>query len=166
MRPTRIATLLLVALVVGALAWAVLRVMESRSGGLPDIPLTAPATIAFLAAILAGFALSLRSRLRARRERRPDARPVDPLLAARLVVAAKASALVGAGLTGGYAGFLVLLLVELGNDDRRGLAARAAACVVAGIVLVIAALALERTCRVPGGDDPAPRGGTPPAVRA
>jgi Protein of unknown function (DUF3180) len=166
MRPTRVGTLVLVALVVGALAWAALRVMESRSGGLPEIPLTAPGTIAFLAAILAGFALSIRSRLRARRERRPDARPVDPLLAARLVVTAKASALVGAGLTGAYAGFLVVLLVELGTNDRRGLLLRAGVCVVAGIVLVVAALALERACRVPGGDDPAERGGTPPAVRA
>jgi uncharacterized protein DUF3180 len=166
MRPTRVSTLLLVALGVGAVAWAGLRVSESRSGGLPDVPLTAPGTIAFLAAILAGFALSMRSRLRARRERRPDARPVDPLFAARLVVTAKASALVGAGLTGAYAGFVVVLLVELGNDDRRGLLLRTGACVVAGIVLVIAALALERVCRVPGGDDPAQRGETPPAVRA
>ena len=53
--------------------------------------------------------------LRARIRRRPGARPVQPLVAARAVLVAKASALAGAIMAGAWAGLLVYVLPRSGE---------------------------------------------------
>ena len=120
-------------------------------GSLPGFPLLAGATLGVLgiAEALAGNAL------RARIRRRPGARPVQPLVAARAVLLAKASALAGAIMAGVWAGLLVYVL------PRSAEVTAAAADAVAGAVglvcalgLVAGALWLEHCCRTPD-DDPA-----------
>ena len=103
MTPTRARDLLAAGLVAALLANLVIRLSY---GSLPGFPLLAGATLGVLgiAEALAGNAL------RARILRRPGARPVQPLVAARAVLLAKASSLAGAIMAGVWTGLLVYVL--------------------------------------------------------
>ncbi|MEU4200710.1 DUF3180 domain-containing protein [Streptomyces sp. NPDC045470] len=142
-------------LAAGVLAWAGARLWDSF-GTLPGVPLAAPVVLALIAAVLAATAVSLRSRLKAQRERRPDARGVDPLVAARAVVFGQASALVASVVAGVYGGVGVFLLTtDLAVEPRRDQAIHAGFSVLAGVAVVLAALFLERVCKLPEDDDEA-----------
>ncbi|MFG3119792.1 DUF3180 domain-containing protein [Streptomyces sp. NPDC048197] len=136
-------------LAAGVLAWGGARLWDSF-GTLPSVPVAAPIVLAFLAAVLAGTAFELRGRLRAQRERRPGAKGVDPLLAARAVVFGQASALVASLVAGLYGGVGVFLLTAgLDVDPRRDQAIYAGLSVLAGAAVVVAAIFLERVCKLP-----------------
>lgn len=148
MRETRPADLLLVAVVAAAGTWVLAR---GFYGSLPPVPVLAGVSLLLLAAVEVGLAVVLRGRI----ERRPGARLLDPIMAARSVALAKASSLVGAGVTGVWAGALVYLLprrdqLTAAAQDVPG-AVVGAACAA---LLVVAALVLERTCRTPEDRDP------------
>ncbi len=120
-------------------------------GSLPAVPALAGITLGVLgvAEAIAG------SGLRARIERRPGTTPVQPLVAARAVLVAKASALAGAIMAGAWAGLLAYVLPRSGEiaaaaDDTVG----AAVGLGCALLLVGGALWLERCCRTP--DDPEP----------
>jgi len=167
MTPTRRRVLVAWALVAAAVGFGVAGALDSF-GAPPAVPRSAPGAMLLLAAIVLAVALALRGRLRDVRERRPGARPVDPMLAARAVVLAKASALGGALVGGLYAGYAAYLVGDLVSAARRGLAVRSALCVVGGVLLVAAGLLLERVCRIPPedggpGQDVADSDGVPPA---
>ncbi|MFD0630490.1 DUF3180 domain-containing protein [Catenulispora yoronensis] len=74
---------------------------------------------------------------------------MDPLQAARAVMFAKASSMVGAIVSGVYAGYGVFLLGHLDIDVYRSRAVVCGITVLAGIALVAAALFLEYVLRVP-----------------
>jgi hypothetical protein len=77
---------------------------------------------------------------------------VNPLMVARFVVLAKASALAGAIFAGFYAGLTGWLFIErtrAATEDRPA----AGAGLLAGLAQVTAALWLERACRVPEQKD-------------
>ncbi|WP_159771146.1 DUF3180 domain-containing protein [Streptomyces sp. HM190] len=152
MKELRIRTLAAVFVVAGVLSWAGARLWNSV-GTLPSVPLAAPIVLALIAAVLTATALSIRSRLKAQRERQPDAKGVDPLMAARAVVFGQASALVAALVCGMYGGVGVFLLEYLEVPARRDQAIYAGASVVAGIGVIVAAFFLERVCRLPEDDD-------------
>ncbi|MFF8831693.1 DUF3180 domain-containing protein [Streptomyces sp. NPDC015131] len=145
--------------VAGILSWGGARLWESF-GTLPSVPLAAPIVLAVIAVVLTATALSLRSRLRAQRERRPDAKGVEPLMAARAVVFGQASALVAALVSGMYGGTGVFLLGSLDIPARRDQAIYAGFSVLAGIGVIAAAVFLERVCRLPEDDENHP-GGVP-----
>ncbi len=150
MKPTRIGVLLAVAAVSTAVGWAAVRMWESREGTALTVPWSAPGALAFLAVVLFGTALTLRSRLAAIRSGQPAARRVDPIFTARAAALAKASSLVGALVTGLYLGLGVVLLSDY--DDAAPERRRLIACgltVAAALLLVAAALFLERVLRVP-----------------
>lgn len=150
-------------LAAGVLAWAGARLWDSF-GTLPSVPVAAPVVLALIAAVLAATAFNLRSRLRAQRERRPDAKGVDPLVAARSVVFGQASALVAALVAGLYGGVGVFLLAS-GIDvaPRREQAINAGFAVLAGAAVVAAAIFLERVCKLPEDEDhPDHRGASRP----
>lgn len=116
---------------------------------IPSLPIAAGVTLGVLgAAELVGGHL-----LRGRIERRRGAPPLDPLLAARAVLLAKASAVAGSVVAGLWVGVLTYTLPQAGD-----VTAAAADSVTAGIglvcalVLVGAGLWLEHCCRTP--DDP------------
>ena len=121
-------------------------------GSLPSLRWYVPISLAILgvAEFISGF------QLRARIRRRPGVLPIDPLVAARQLALAKASALVGAGMLGAWTGLLIYLLPR-----RSTLAAASSDTVTAtlgmisGAILVGAALWLEYCCRTPKPPDSA-----------
>jgi hypothetical protein len=146
--PTRVRDLLAVALVAALLGNLVVRLAY---GSLPGLPLAAGATFGVLgvAEALAGNAL------RARILRRPGARPVQPLVAARAVLLAKASALGGAIMAGVWAGLLLYLLPRVAEVTAAASDAVAGTIgLLSAVALVAGALWLEHCCRTP--DDPPP----------
>jgi uncharacterized SAM-binding protein YcdF (DUF218 family) len=161
-RELRIRVLAGVFVVAGVLSWAGARLWTSL-GTLPSVPLAAPIVLALIAVVLLATALSLRSRLKAQRERRPEAKGVDPLMAARAVVFGQASALVAALVAGMYGGTGVVLLESLDIPARRDQAIYAGFSVLGGIAVIAAALFLERVCKLPEDDEPGGPGTAPAA---
>ncbi|MEU5634282.1 DUF3180 domain-containing protein [Streptomyces rishiriensis] len=152
MRELRIRVLAGVFVVAAILSWAGARLWNSI-GTLPSVPIAAPIVLALIAVVLTATALSLRARLKAQRERRPEAKGVDPLMAARAVVFGQSSALVAALVSGMYGGTGVFLLESLDIPARRDQAIYAGFSVLAGIAVIAAAIFLERVCRLPEDDD-------------
>ncbi|SCF31343.1 Protein of unknown function (DUF3180) [Micromonospora matsumotoense] len=148
MGPTRFSTLVVAVLAAAALAW--LLISSFYYSGMPRLPWLPVVTLGGLAVLEAYAAVNTRGRI----ERKPGREPVNPLLVARFVVLAKASALAGAIFLGCYAGLTGWLFVEPTNaaiQDRPAAGAGA----LASLALVAAALWLERSCRVPESDDDA-----------
>jgi len=149
---TRPRDLLVIALVVAVLANLVVRLSYES---LPGFPLLAGATLGVLGvAELVGGNL-----LRARIQRKPGTRPVEPLVAARAVLLAKASSVGGSVVAGAWAGLLVYVLPRAStvsaasSDTASGLVG-----LVCALVLVGGALWLEYCCRAPEDGEPrAPR---------
>ena len=156
MTPTRPGPLL--ALVAG---FAVLLYLlaETAYGSLPTLPVPAPVTLVLLAVFELGMAKVVADRLAHRRDARgrPRGRPLHPMQIARAAVLAKASSAGGAILLGAYGGLLAWTLprrdeLAAARDDTlvAGLSALAA------LLLVGAALLLERACRTPDDPDSGP----------
>lgn len=113
---------------------------------LPAIPALAGVTLGVLgvAEAIAG------STLRARIERRPGTVPVPPLVAARAVLVAKASALGGALVAGAWAGLALHVLPRAADVvAAAGDSVGAVVGLVCALGLVGGALWLERCCRAP-----------------
>lgn len=146
MRPTRVRALLLTAVVAGVVGWVV---GDRLYADLPPLPRYLPVTLALLAVVELGMARVVHDRVAGSARR--GARPLHPLQVARAVALAKASSPTGALLGGLYAGLLVELLPASAVQARSD-AYVCAVSVVAGLLLVIAALALERACRTPDPD--------------
>ena len=151
MTPTRHSVLVALLLGAAALTWGALRVAENRGAVLPPLPWAAPLGIAFLGAAVLLSALALRRRLRGV----PGTKPPQPIGVARMAVLGKAASHVGSVVGGAYGGYLVLLLPGLDIGGRRDRALVAGAALLAAVLLTVAGLLLERTCRVRprGGDD-------------
>lgn len=152
MTPTSLRRLAVVAAATAVLAYLVVQLVY---GHLPEVPTYAPATLVFLAVAEGVTAASIRARLAGR----PGTKPIEPLAVAQLAALAKASALAGGLMAGGYLGLFAYTLQHL---DRRVYSHDALASgfgAAAAVLLVAAALMLERACRhpdVPPGDDNAP----------
>jgi multisubunit Na+/H+ antiporter MnhE subunit len=147
LRPTSPATLVAAALASASVSWVLI---SSDYGSMPIPPWLLAVTLFVLALTEVVLARGAAARI----ARKPGRPPVEPLQMARLVVLAKASSVVGA-LFGGYAvGVLIYLLLERSRliyPDRD--LPETIATVVAAIALVIAALWLEHSCRVPKRPD-------------
>jgi hypothetical protein len=146
MGPTRISTLVVAALASAAVAW--LLISSLYYSGIPRLPWLPVVTLAGLAVLEAYAAINTRGRI----ERKPGRDPVNPLMVARFVVLAKASALAASIFAGFYAGLTGWLFVETTRaalDDRPA----AGGGLLASLALVGAALWLERSCRVPERPD-------------
>ncbi|MFH0521036.1 DUF3180 domain-containing protein [Streptomyces sp. M41] len=162
MRELRIRMLAGVFIIAGVLSWAGARLWNAV-GTLPSVPLAAPIVLALIAVVLLATAISIRARLKAQRERRPEAKGVDPLMAARAVVFGHASALVAALVAGMYGGTGVFLLESLEIPARRDQAIYAGFSVLAGIAVIAAAIFLERVCKLPEDDEHNGAGAAPTA---
>jgi hypothetical protein len=156
----------LAVLVVG-LAVATWLLVRVAYGDLPPLRWWLPAPLALLAVAEAGAAWTLRTRLRDLRAARAvgrgqaadgaprpeNVRPVEPMLVARLVVLAQASAYVGAVLLGVWLGVLAHVGPAVGRLQAAGDdTVTAVLGVVASAALGAAALWLESVCRVPPDD--------------
>lgn len=164
-RPTRLAVLIGLSVLTGAVSWGAALIYDNRTGTPPGVPWTAPLVLGFLAAVVFSVAVALRSRLAGLRAGRPDARSVDPGFAARALGLAKASALVGSLVAGLYAGYGIFLARHLDMDDRRDRAFVCLFAVVAAVLLAAAGLWLERVLRVPPDEMEPPEDPTQAARR-
>jgi hypothetical protein len=147
LQPTKIASLVVAALAAAAFTWLGVR---NLYGDLPDLNWLPGLTLAGLSVVEGVAAHNTRARV----ERRPGHGPVNPLLAARLAVLAKASSLAGAIFAGAYGGVAIWALAERGRlrvADQN--LPPAVAGVVGALALIAAALLLERACRVPRPPD-------------
>lgn len=158
MRPTRVRTLAVLAVLVGVLAWFFLHVVDSRGNTLPSLTWTAPSGVLALALVVGVSWVTVRRR---RDPAQSRLRPIEPLGMARMAVLGKAAGHVGAALLGFYLGWVVLLLPDLGIGSRRERALIAALAAAGALLLAVAGLLLERACRVRDDDEgptPAPSG--------
>lgn len=174
MKPTKPVVLIATMVAVAVVAYVVIRFWDHTGDtSVPSVPLSAPVTLAVLAAAVLAVALGLRARFAAYREMRaridsgqprdPNARkvkPIDPLQAARALVLAKASGLVGAVFAGIYGGYGLFLLGRLDLGIYRSEALRCGFAFLAGAALVAAAIYLEHILKVPpeqpGGESKVP----------
>lgn len=141
MEPTRASTLVVAALAAAAVGWWVISTWYVR---MPVFPWLPSVTLAALAVLEGYAAINTRARI----DRRPGQDPVNPLLVARFVVLAKASALAGAIFAGFYAGLVLWLFIQQTRAADNDLPA-AVSGLAASLALVAAAVWLERACRVP-----------------
>ena len=145
--PTRIRDLIAYAAAVTLISWLAMR---QWYGDLPGLRWFVPLSLLLLAIAEVLAANQLRDRIR----HRPGALPVQPLVAARMLALAKASAVVGAVMVGIWAGLLVYVVPRLGQLAAAGNdTAIAAFGVVAAVALTAAALWLEYSCRTPAPPD-------------
>jgi Protein of unknown function (DUF3180) len=136
-----------VALCVGLVAgWLVRRVASYVGASAPLVTWTQAGVLFLAAAILGLLAWHTRRALDGEHERPEPHRLVNRLVLAR------ASALVGALVAGGYLGYALSWLGDGAEmaDDR---AVRAMLAGLGGLLVLVMSLLLERACRVPGADD-------------
>ena len=113
----------------------------------PEVPWTAPIGLILVAALVGALAYATYQRIQVRREH------IEPQRAVAFLVLGKASALAGALVAGGYLGFALMFLTRLDAAAPRDRVIRSAVAVVAGIVLSVMGLLLERACKVPTEPD-------------
>jgi Protein of unknown function (DUF3180) len=146
MKPTRMSTLAIVAVVCAVAAWLLLRSVYEK---LPPLPWTGVPALLVAAVAEAWTGRDLRARIAGRRGLKPAA----PLFVSRMVALAKASAVAGAAIAGLSAGFIVYLSGSLSAPIPRQDALTAAITLGAAVLLACAALYLEYCCRVPNAPD-------------
>jgi Protein of unknown function (DUF3180) len=146
MTPTRVRTLVIIAVVAAAVSWLLLRPTYSV---LPPLPWTGVPALLLLATAEAWSGRSLRARLRGR------GKPVHPIAVARMAVLAKATSLAAALVGGLAAGLLLFVAGSLDKSAYRADAYASAGTLVSAVILVLAALYLENSCRIPTTDDQA-----------
>jgi hypothetical protein len=146
-RPRDLLAFTLVTAVVAAL------LIQLAAASLPPFPLLGGATLGVLGIAEAIGGSALRARIR----RRPGTKPVQPLVAARAVLVAKASALAGAIMTGVWVGLLVNVLPDSARVAAEGSDALAGTVgLVCALALIGGALWLEHCCRTPDDDSDPP----------
>ena len=162
MKPTRVSTLAVVAVVCAGLGWLLLRTLYAK---LPPLPWTGVPALLIAALAEAWTGRDLKARIAARRGSgqgtgrgsgqgagRPGLKPPAPLFVSRMVALAKATSLAAAIIAGFAAGFDIYLAGSLSASVPRQDALTAAITFAAAVVLACAALYLENCCRVP--EDP------------
>lgn len=158
MTPTRPGVLAATAALAGLLTYLL---ASAAYDDLPQVPVAAAVSLVLLAVVEGCAAKVVGDRLRGRRDAagRPLGRPLHPEQVARAAVLAKASSAAAALFAGLYAGLLAWVLPRRDEvlayaDDARA----AGASALAALLLVAAALVLERACLAPPAppvpDDP------------
>ena len=148
MKPTNVVLLALFAVLAGALTWVV---VGDIYADLQPLPPYTPATVGVLGVVELYWAAVIRSRV----HRRSQGRPIAATWVARAAALAKASALVGSLAFGAYAGYFAVVIGDLSATQHTHDATVSGGGILAGLLLAVAALALERACRVPPRDDDA-----------
>jgi Protein of unknown function (DUF3180) len=141
-KPTRLRTLLIVAVIAAAVTWALLTAVYAS---LPPLTWTLVPALLIAAGAEAWIGRDLRARIQGRR----SGRPAPPLFVARTVALAKASSQAAALLGGVSAGFMIYLSGMASAPTPRADLVDASLSLAACLVLLAAALFLEYCCRVP-----------------
>jgi hypothetical protein len=149
MKPTRISTLVIIAVVCAAAGWLLLRAVYAK---LPPLPWTGVPALLIAAVAEAWTGRDLKARISGRRQ---GLKPVAPLFVTRMVALAKATSVAAAIIAGFAAGFDFYLAGSLNASTPREDALTAVITFVAAVLLACAALYLENSCRVPEDPDAA-----------
>ena len=149
MKPTRVSTLVIIAVVCAAAGWLLLRAVYAK---LPPLPWTGVPALLIAAAAEAWTGRDLKARISGRRQ---GLKPVAPLFVTRMVALAKATSVAAAIIAGFTAGFDFYLAGSLNASTPREDALTAVITFVAAVLLACAALYLENSCRVPEDPDAA-----------
>ncbi len=137
----------MVAALIGALVGWTIAAVSGRDGVPVRVAWSGPVTLLAAAAVVVGLAVVLHQRLQIQH------RPLEARQAVGWLALAKAAALVGVLMAGGYAGFAVRFLTGLETEASRQRVIRSAVAIAGGIAFTVAALRIERSLEVPGGDD-------------
>jgi hypothetical protein len=156
MTPTRARGLVVLAVVCAAVTWLLL---VHGYSSLPPLPWTPVLTLLLIAVVEARAGYLIKARITGQRSqqngdgtrRRPRIRPLHPIAIARTAAIGKASALAAAVVAGIAAGFVFDLARSLGQPTPRHDTFTALGILAGAVVLAVAAVYLERCCRVPGG---------------
>jgi uncharacterized protein DUF3180 len=141
-KPTRLVTLVVAGLLAASLSWLA---VSRLYGVFPEVSWLPGLIFIGLAALQVAAAVNTKARI----DRREGTVPVDPLLVARYVVLAKASALAGAIFVGFYGGIAIYLATETQNSAARADLPPSIVGLLGSVALVVGGLMLERACRVP-----------------
>jgi MFS family permease len=132
--------------IAGLLAGWLLHPVSDRFGTPPVVSWLQPLTLAFVAVVLLAAAYATHRSLHVRRD------GLEPHQAVNRLVLARSCVVVGGLVAGGYFGYAVSWLgLRAELADERIL--RSALAGLAGVVIVIGALLLERACRVRSDDE-------------
>lgn len=146
-RTTRPGVLAALAVAGAVLGWYAVPLLDRIRGVVPAVPWSAVLVLAGTAALLLGAAFWTHRTIHRRRAR------MDPRRAVNLLVLAKASALVGALVGGGYLGFGAQFLDSLDIALPRQRVVRSGLAAAAAVLVCVGGLLLERACRVPRDPD-------------
>lgn len=161
MKPTRWVPLVSITAIALAIGWVTVDIVDAVTGRILGVPWLAAAGLWVLALAVLGWTLLSRGRLGESPSRLSQPVPVDPrrtarapgermppLVAARTAALALAASRTGTLIGGFYLGIALGLLPVVSSPTGSASVTAAAACVLACVVLVAAALWLERLCRV------------------
>ncbi|MFI7587917.1 DUF3180 domain-containing protein [Spongisporangium articulatum] len=136
---------LLIGLVSLAVSWVFLDMWTKGGGSRPPLSWASPVAVLAIAVAVVAAGLPVRRWVH-------DGRgAVDPLVAARTAVLAKAAAYGGALLVGWFAGQGLVLLPDLVGERQRDLLI-AGLTTLAALLLVVAGYVVQHWCRVPPDD--------------
>jgi len=141
--PTRIAVLVVAFFVGAVLGWVLVSVTEHLNNVAPRVQWTSVAALVVIAALVSGLAYSTY------RTVHREHRRIESQRAVNLLLIAKASALTGALVAGGYIGFGLQFFDSLDVALPRERVIRSACAAASAIAIAVAGLLLERACRVP-----------------
>ncbi len=145
LRPTTPASITAWAVVGLVGGWLLRPLAERAQGTAPIVSWLQPLALLFVAAILGATAWITWRTLHVRREY------LEPHRAVNRLVLARACALVGALVGGGYAGY-ALSWLGVDTDLATQRVWRSAVGALGGVAITLTALLLERACRVRSGD--------------
>ena len=121
--------------------------IEFFDGTAPRVGWSSALTLLLAAVVLGAFAWSTWQSLHKRHERMTSDHGI------RMLALAKASALVGALMFGGYFGYALAFTDSFSTPLGKERVIQSGLAGVAGLLVMIAALLLERALKVPGGTD-------------
>lgn len=148
----------MLAALVGAVAgWLVVTTANLFNLTPPLVPWLTPIALGLAAVLIGVLARTTRESIQGKPIRGKSVqgrmRPMNPQRAVTLLALAKASALAGALVAGGYLVFGLLFVGRLEAELPRARATHSGVAMLAGIALMITGLILERACEVPADED-------------
>jgi len=150
MEPTRLRLLVALAVLAGAVGWAAAKLVDAYANRTLPVPWTMAVAMAMLALALALWARGTKARLSGRE----GTKPMDPIVAARTAALALAGSRTGALVAGFYLGVGIALVPDWSVPAVRDRIVVALVTVGFAVLVVAAAIWLERICRIPPDDAP------------
>jgi Protein of unknown function (DUF3180) len=147
MTPARVLSAVLIALLSTAICWVALDLWAGADGNPPPLSWVAVLVVVALVLVVIAAGLPVRSWTHGQRDR-----ALDPLVAARTAVLAKAAAYGGALIVGWYLSQAILVLPDLVGVRRQRFTIALVAAALA-VALSVAGFVVQRWCRLPPEDD-------------